>query len=441
MNLYKKVFHKKNFLIYGMGKTGLSSYNYLKKNNQITLYDDNKEIFKNKNLKKFYLEKNKIYKIKFDYIVISPGINVNNCNLKNYLKKNIKKIITDLDIFYRCNSKNKIITITGTNGKSTTAKLLNLILKDHKRDSRLCGNIGNPILSEKKISKKTLFVIEASSYQIAYSKLFKTNYAIILNISPDHLERHGSIENYVNAKFKLVTRQSRKDFAYINSKDMYLQKKIKKSRILSKIINVNFKTIDGLKKQIKNPYFFSQGNKENLSFIFSISKKLNLQKKKIIKRINLFKGLKYRQEIIYNSKKITFINDSKATSFSSTINILRTLNKVFWLVGGIGKLGDKFTLSKNECKNINAYIFGKNKKFFVKQFKNKLSYYYFKDLSAAVKKILKDINDNRHSLHKTVLFSPSAASFDSFKNFEERGDYFNFLLKKYKVNKIINAIK
>ena len=82
------------------------------------------------------------------------------------------------------------------------------------------------------------------------------------------MERHGSIENYVNAKFKLVTRQSRKDFAYINSKDMYLQKKIKKSRILSKIINVNFKTIDGLKKQIKNPYFFSQGNKENLSFIF-----------------------------------------------------------------------------------------------------------------------------------------------------------------------------
>jgi len=441
MNLYKKIFHKKNFLIYGMGKTGLSCYKYLRKNNHIFLYDDNKNIFKNKNLKKFYLEKNKICKIKFDYIVISPGININSCNLKNYLKKNLKKIITDLDIFYKHNSKNKIITITGTNGKSTTAKLLNLILKDHKIDSRLCGNIGSPILSEKKISKKTLFVIEASSYQIAYSKLFKTNYAIILNISTDHLERHGSIENYVNAKFKLVTRQSRKDFAFINSKEKYLQKKIKKNRIFSKIINVNFKTINGLKRKIKNPYFFSQGNKENLSFIFSISKKLNLQNKKIIKTINKFKGLKYRQEIVYNSKKITFINDSKATSFSSTINILKTPNKVFWLVGGIGKLGDKFTLSKKECKNINAYIFGKNKKFFVKQLKNKLSYCCFKDLRAAVKQVLKDINDNSHGLHKTILFSPSAASFDSFKNFEERGDYFNFLLKKYKVNKIINAIK
>ena len=178
---------------------------------------------------------------------------------------------------------------------------------------------------------------------------------------------------------------------------------------------------------------------ENLSFIFSISRKLNLQKKKIIKTINKFKGLKYRQEIIFNNSKITFINDSKATSFASTINILKPLKKVFWLVGGIGKLGDQFTLKKKECKDIRAYIFGKNKIFFVKQFRNKLSYRYFKNLNSAVKQVLKDINNNSHNLHKTVLFSPSAASFDSFKNFEERGEYFNFLLKKYKVQETINA--
>jgi UDP-N-acetylmuramoylalanine--D-glutamate ligase len=441
MDLSKKIFQKKKFLIYGMGKTGLSSYNYLKKNNQISLYDDSKKIIKKKYLKKLLLEKSKINQKIFDYIVVSPGINVHKCNLKKYLKKNSRKIITDLDIFYSHHSKNKIITITGTNGKSTTAKLLNLILRDHKKDSRLCGNIGKPILEEKKISKKTLFVIEASSYQIAYSKLFKTNYAVILNISPDHLERHGSIENYVSAKFKLVTTQSIKDFAYMIVNDRYLKKKIKNSKIFSKIINVNYKAIHNFKRKITNPYFLSQGNQENLSFIFSLSRKLNLQTKKIIKKINKFKGLKYRQEIIYNNNKITFINDSKATSFAPTINILKSLKKVFWLVGGIGKLGDKFTLKKNECKDIRAYIFGKNKNFFIKQFRNKLSYRCFKDLRSAVKQVLKDTNNNNHNLHKTVLFSPSAASFDSFKNFEKRGEYFNFLLKKYKVKETINAIR
>ena len=441
MNLYKKIFHKKKILIYGMGKTGFSSYKYLRKNNQIFLYDDNKNIFNKKILKKLLLNKNKIHQSKFDFILISPGININNCDLKNYLKKNLKKIITDLDIFYSHHSKNMIITITGTNGKSTTAKLLNLILIDHKKDSRLCGNIGNPILSQKKISKKTLFVVEASSYQIAYSKFFKTNYAVILNISPDHLERHGSIENYVSAKFKLITNQSKKDFAYLNTEDKFLKKRIKKSKIFSKIINVKPKLIDNIKKKIVNPYFSSQGNRENLSFIFSISRKLNLQNKKIVNTINKFRGLKYRQQIVYNSSKITFINDSKATTFASTINILKSLKKVFWLAGGIGKLGDKFTLKKRECNNIRAYVFGKNKNFFIKQFKNKLPYYCFKDLKSAVKQVLKEINNSRDNLHKTVLFSPSAASFDSFKNFEERGEYFNFLLKKYKVKETINAIR
>ena len=151
--------------------------------------------------------------------------------------------------------------------------------------------------------------------------------------------------------------------------------------------------------------------------------------------------MQYRQQIIYNSNKITFINDSKATTFASTMNILKVLKKVYWLVGGIGKLGDKFTLKKNECKNIKAYVFGKNKNFFIKKFKNKISYYCFKNLNTAVKQVLKEINNSRDNLHRTVLFSPAAASFDSFKNFEERGKHFNFLLKKYKVKEIINAIR
>ena len=174
----KNFFFKKKILIYGLGKTGLSSYYFLKKYNDLILFDDNK-ITKKKYPKNFFLSISKIKKIKFDYILISPGINIDKCKLRKYLKKNLQKIITDLDVFYCKNYNNRIIAITGTNGKSTTAYLTYLILKKQNKDARLCGNIGNPILLEKKISKKTIFVVEVSSYQIEYSKFFKANFAII----------------------------------------------------------------------------------------------------------------------------------------------------------------------------------------------------------------------------------------------------------------------
>jgi len=439
MKALKKIFFNKKILIYGLGKSGISSYFFLKKNNEIYLYDDNNNILKKKNYKKFFIKKKKIFKKNFDYIVISPGINIKNCELKNFLKKNLHKMVTDLDIFYSHYSNNKIISITGTNGKSTTAKLLSLIIQNHRQDSRLCGNIGNPILLEKNITPKTIFVIEVSSYQIDYSKIFRANHAVILNISPDHLERHGSINNYVNSKFKLIKNQSKNDFSYLNINNKYLKKKIKQRNISSKIIKIKFKNYNHLQKRISNPYFFSKGSKENLSFVFEISKKLNLQNKKVIKTINNFKGLRFRQEIIYKKNKSICINDSKATSFASSINILESMQNVFWIVGGIPKLGDKFSLSKKKCKNFSAYIYGKNKKFFIKQFHNKLTFYCFKDLKAALKRALNDFK-KYNNINKTLLFSPAAASFDSFKNFEDRGDYFNFLLKKYKVKKIIDDL-
>ena len=433
----KKIFFKKKILIYGLGKSGYSSYYFLRKNNYISLYDDKKKIVKDKKIKKLIIEPKNIIKDYFDFIIISPGINIDKCGLKNFLKENSSKIITDLDVFYTNYFNNKNIVITGTNGKSTTAKLLFNILKYHKKDTRLVGNIGNPILAEKKITSETIFVIEASSYQIAYSKIFKANYALILNISPDHLERHGTFINYVKSKFKLFKNQTKNDYSIFNKNDKYLKKEIRRNKIKSRIINVNFKLINQYKAKIKNPYFFTDGNKENLLFIFAISKILKLKKNKIFKSINNFKGLKYRQEIIYKSKKITLINDSKATSFSSSLSILKSLKNVFWLVGGIPKKGDKFLLSKKKCLTFKAYIFGKNKNYFVKHLKNKINFQKFKSLEDALRKIIFDIKLKKNSAHKTILFSPSAASFDNFKNFEDRGEKFNKLVKKLSLKKLI----
>ena len=435
----KNIFIKKKILIYGLGKSGLSSYYFLKKNNNLYLYDDDKKVIKEKKIKKIFIRPENIFKNNFDFIVISPGININTCSLKNFLKKNLKKIITDLDIFYSHYFKNRNITITGTNGKSTTAKILFDILKNQKFDVRLTGNIGNPILSEKKITSKTIFVIEASSYQIEYSKKFKANYALILNISPDHLERHGTFINYVKSKFKLFSNQTKQDYSFFDIKNKYLKKEIKKSKIYSQIIKVDTKSINKHIRRIKNPYFLTEGHQNNLAFIFAITKKFRLKKTNLFKVINNFKGLKYRQQIIYQSKELTLINDSKATSYSSSINILKSLKKVFWIVGGVPKFGDQFFMTKKDCINFKVYIYGKNKNHFIKQLKNKIDYQSFNHLKDALKKIIFDIKNEKKNEHKTILFSPSAASFDSFKNFEDRGKKFNILVKKLNLKKLINA--
>ena len=432
----EKIFFKKKILIYGLGKTGISSFLFLKKNNDVYLFDDNKKVLRKQN-HNFSINYKNVIKNFFDYILVSPGININQCVLKNFIKKNLKKIITDLDVFYSHYQNNVNISITGTNGKSTTAKILFEVLKNQKKDVRLVGNIGSAILNEKDISAKTIFVIEASSYQIEYSKIFKANYALILNISPDHLERHKTIHNYVRSKFKLVKNQTNKDYAFLDIKNKYLKKLIKKNKLNSKIINVNEKLFTKDLYKIKNPYFLTSGNKENLCFVFSISNKLKLKKNYLIKTINKFKGLNFRQQIIYNSKKLTVINDSKATSFSSSANILKSLNKVYWLVGGIPKSGDKFFLTKKQCFNFKAYIYGKNKNYFVKQLKNKLRCEYFDKLQSALKKIIFDIKSEKIKLHSTILFSPSAASFDSYKNFEDRGKKFNELFKNINLKKLI----
>jgi len=434
----KNIFIKKKILIYGLGKSGLSSYHFLKKNNNLYLYDDTK-VIKNKRIKKIFIKRENISKNNFDFIVISPGININQCSLKNFLKKNLKKIITDLDIFYSHYFKNKNIAITGTNGKSTTAKILFDIFKNQKFDVRLTGNIGNPILAEKKITSKTIFVIEVSSYQIEYSRRFKANYASILNISPDHLERHGTFINYVKSKFKLFRNQTNQDYSFFDIKNKYLKREIKKGKICSQIIKVDTDSINRHIRKIKNPYFLTKGNQNNLAFIFAIAKKFRLKKTELFKVINNFKGLKYRQQIIYQSKALTLINDSKATSFASSINILQSLKKVFWIVGGVPKLGDQFFMTKKNCINFKAYIYGKNKNHFVKQLKNKIDYQSFDNLKDLLKKIIFDIKIEKKNEHKTILFSPSAASFDSFKNFEDRGKKFNILIKKLNLKKLINA--
>ena len=424
--LGKKIFNKKKILIYGLGLSGTSCFQYLSKKNSIEVFDDNSSL-KNKKNKNFFLSKNKIYKKKYDFIVLSPGIDIKKCNLSKYLIKNKNKIITELDIFYLTFPENLKITITGTNGKSTTCQMLYNIFKSNKLDVRLVGNIGISPLFEKGIEKKTIFIIEASSYQISYSKFFKTDYAAVLNLSPDHLERHGNINQYAKAKLKLIFNQNKNNIAYIEKNNQIINKEIRNKKLKSKVKKINYSKEIFFKKKIKNVYLLDKNNLNNIHFVYSISKKFKIPDTRIFSSLNKFRGLKFRKQIIYNKNNLIIINDSKSTTFSSTKGLLYSYKNIYWVVGGMFKKGDKFNIKKKYYKNIKAYIIGLNKKYFIDQFRNKIKFRYFGNLKNAVSAIKKDIK-NDISL-KTILFSPAAASFDQFNNFEDRGQYFNKIVK------------
>ena len=410
-----------SFLVYGLGLTGLSVIKFFKKNKikNFKIWDDKKKkIFKN------YAAKNLTQILsQVDYIVLSPGISL----IKNKkLRKYKHKIITDIDLFYLTKNKSKTIVVTGTNGKSTTCKLLAHILKKNKFKVSLGGNIGNPILNAGKVENKYV-VIEASSFQLSHSNFICPDYAFFLNLTNDHLDWHGSRNNYIDSKFKIFRLQTKNDIAIINSK---LKKNFTRKKFSSRLIIPKKKDYKKIKSKIINKYLISDINDENMSFVFAFAKLLGIKERRLISSINSFKGLPHRFELFLKKNDITFINDSKATSFKSAQLALSSINNIYWILGGQPKIGDKIKLGKLKENIIKCYIIGKNINFFKNQIKGKINFSITRNLSNSIIKILKDIKIQKR-INKTILLSPAAASFDQFTNFEKRGEKFKFLCKKY----------
>ena len=432
----RKQFFFKNdvsFCIYGLGATGKSVARYFKKNRFINFksWDDRiaSKFLKNQKYKRSSREKIFSSNLdKTDYIILSPGISLHKAKLKKKLLRNKHKIITDLDLFYLTNPKLKTIIVTGTNGKSTICKILEHVLKKNKINVKLGGNIGKPILNLN-FKNNPLLIIEASSFQLAYSQFIQPNQAVILNISKDHLDWHKTFKNYINSKFKIFSNQKSKDSAFLNNK--LLVKKFIGGRYKSKLNFVKLKEYLNIKNKIQNNYLKLNVDDENMSFIYNLSKKFKIKKGSLIKSLKTFKGLPHRQEIFYERKNIVFVNDSKATSFESTKFALENKKEVFLIIGGLPKKGDKLALG-NLKKNINkAYIIGKHMGFFNKQLKGKVKLQLCENLKKAIISAIKDIAKANLDKKITLLFSPASASYDQYKNFETRGIEFKKLCKLY----------
>tara|TARA_B100001059_G_C17799993_1_gene565552 strand:- start:591 stop:1868 length:1278 start_codon:yes stop_codon:yes gene_type:complete len=410
-----------SFLIYGLGLSGQSVVKFFKKNDikNFKVWDDNqKNLFKNKRTKNLNKTLNNV-----DYIVLSPGISL--INKKNLIKFK-KKIITDIDLLFLTNKNFKSIVVTGTNGKSTTCKLISHLLKKNKFKVLIGGNIGTPIL-DLKIKNNSYFIIEASSFQLSHSKFIRPDYAFLLNITNDHLDWHGNLPNYINSKLKIFALQKKNQFALVNKS---FKKIFKQRNFTSKLIIPKKNSYKKIKHKVKNYYLKLGINDDNMSFVYAFSKILKINNKSFMTAINSFIGLNHRYEIFLKRKNIVFINDSKATTFESTKFALLNSKNVYWILGGFPKKNDKIVLSGIKKNIIKSYLIGKNISFFKKQIHNKINYSITNNLKKTLTEILKDIKllnlkDN------TILLSPAAASYDQFTNFEKRGEEFKRLSTFY----------
>ncbi len=412
-------FKAKSFAIYGLGITGKSVLNFLqkKKVKNIFAHDDKLKVLSGSSKKNFTNHLNLA-----DFIILSPGISINKSKFKKVLKKNKNKIITDLDLFFLTNKIRKSIIVTGSNGKSTTCSIIFHVLKQNNIDSQLVGNIGKPIL-DYKASKKKIFVIEASSFQLQYSKFIRPYCAIIINISKDHMDWHGTMNNYINAKLNIFKNQSKNDKSILN--DLKIKRLFKKKRFKGKLIFLNKKII--YENEIKNKYLKTKINQQNIDYAFKVSRLFNISKNDFLNSLKNFRGLEHRYEVFLETRKFKFINDSKATSFEASKFALLSSKNIIWILGGLPKEGDSIKLNDIKKNILKAYIVSKYPNFFKSHLEKKIQYEVIKNF----KEVLKKIYNNKKNFKEkvTVLLSPASASYDKYKNFEERGNDFKKIVK------------
>ena len=277
-------------------------------------------------------------------------------------------------------------------------------------------------------------VVEMSSFQLEYSKYVRPNHAVLINISKDHLDWHGSIKNYINAKLKIFSLQSNNDFAYL-PKNQNIINFFKKNNFQSSVSPMKKNTKRFIKKNIRNSYLKSNSNIENLSFVYNLKKNFGISDKNFFSALEKFKGLPHRQEIFLRKKNIYFINDSKATSFEAAKDCLMNYKNIIWIVGGLKKQGDKFYLNHIKKNIAKAFIIGKDRMFFRKQLNKKINFRETINLQKSVKYIFEEIrlmNFRKKNKDKIfIILSPASASYDQFRNFEVRGNKFKKLVKNY----------
>lgn len=351
-------------------------------------------------------------------------------------------IIGEGDLLRATYPEAQFVGITGTNGKSTTTALVGHILKECGRDYQIGGNIGIPMLD---LLPASIYVLELSSYQLDLSPHLTLQIAAWLNVSPDHLDRHNSFENYLMAKKNIfqagtqtaviaiddeISREVKDEIAqYQKTIPVSISHSLKKGISLQgswlqedgePVLNVNALT------RLRGDH-----NLQNVAVAYGVCKALGLKQSEISEAIVTFPGLAHRQEWIATQQGVHFINDSKGTNAQATAKALAAFDQIYWIVGGKAKSEGITPLFPYFPKIIHAFLIGESQEVFAKVLEGKVPYTKSgtleKALEASYKLALADGLKNPN-----ILLSPACASFDQFRDFEHRGEVFRCCVQAIK---------
>ncbi|MGC0371713.1 MAG: hypothetical protein DGJ47_000412 [Rickettsiaceae bacterium] len=426
--------------ILGLGVTGISVYRYISKfTSHIVCWDDSESLRDKFEFRGNLKETNHGDWQQLDIIVISPGI-PHEHNIFQISRKHDIRITSDVELFLaQDHSKSLIVTVTGTNGKSTTVSLINHIMNNAGKKYVMGGNIGVPVLDL--ASDAQGYVLELSSFQLDLLDKIEANISVLLNIMPDHLDRYNSYEDYQKSKLKILQNAQMKiigiDGKHSKQYYNYFTKELGDPRVLgvsskhgpkTKIISCNNNIIkdnfsECKKYSIPNLHnLMGKHNQENIAAAFAVCTLLGVSSDEIIDAITSFEGLKHRLQYLGTKQRVNYYNDSKATNSVSTSCALSSLKNIFWLAGGVFKEKD-LNILDNSLKHVKkAYLFGKNREIFAKYLNNKIDYMMFETMEEAFIKAADDASSFMNE--SSLLLSPACASFDQFKNFQQRGNKF-----------------
>ena len=464
LDINLSTFNGKTIAVLGLGKSGLPAAYALKKfGANILAWDDDvyqRDVAKKQGLP--LVDLNNIDMKGVSLMLLSPGIPLAHPSphpVVNKAKMAGCEIVCDIEILARAEPNAFFIGITGTNGKSTTTALIGHLLNKLGKKAVIGGNIGKPALTLSSMGENGIYVLELSSYQLELISSPTFNLSVLLNISPDHIDRHGSMEGYISAKRRIFSQKSKTIGAVIGVDDSIcrdihrnLSKAEKPVIAISAerpicngvyvengwLIDDRYKSkcrIIDLSKVERLPGLHNAQNTAAAYAAVSLILNKNAAKlREVADSISDFPGLEHRQELVAITNGCRFINDSKATNANATARALECNNNIIWIAGGRAKEGGIEELNSYFSKILHVFLIGESANEFAQTLEGKAPYTISIDLIKATENAIElAIKEDKPCV---VLLSPACSSFDQFPDFEARGKTFRDTVKNILGNRL-----